>query len=77
METFTRAREFVKDSCYAHARQRSIANLDLATIDDPITDVVAGFASACASQPEDADGTKWAEDTWAKIDSVFSKSSDE
>ena len=45
METLTRAREFEEDSGYARARQKSIAALDLTSIDDPITDVVAGFAS--------------------------------
>ena len=45
METFTEAREFVESSGYAHARQRSVAALDLTSIDDPITDLVDGFAS--------------------------------
>ena len=45
METFARAKEFVEDSGYARARQRSVAALDLTSIDDPITDIVDGFAS--------------------------------
>ncbi len=45
METFTKARDFVENSGYAHARQRSIAELDLATIDDPLTDIIDGFAT--------------------------------
>ena len=45
METFTKAREFVANSGYAHARQKSIAALDLASIDDPLRDIVDGFAS--------------------------------
>ena len=35
----------METSGYAHARQRSIAVLDLASIDDPIKDIVEGFAS--------------------------------
>lgn len=45
MKTFTTARDFVKDSGFAHAREKSISALDLAAIDDPITDIVAGFAA--------------------------------
>ena len=45
METFTTAREFVEDRGYTRARQRSIAALDLSSIDDPIVDIVGGFAS--------------------------------
>jgi hypothetical protein len=36
---------------------------------------VAGLGSACVSQPEAADVTKRAEETWSKIETVFSKSS--
>jgi hypothetical protein len=45
METFTKAREFVESIGYAQARQSSIAVLDIASIDDPIKDIVDGFAS--------------------------------
>lgn len=45
METFTAARDFVKDSGFAHAREKSISALDLASIDEPIVDIVAGFAA--------------------------------
>jgi len=44
LETFTKPREFVENRGYVHARQRSIAALDLTSIDDPITDIVRGFA---------------------------------
>lgn len=45
METFTKAREFVEDSGYAHARQKSIDALGRTSIDDPISDIVEGFAA--------------------------------
>jgi len=45
METFAKAREFVEDSGYAHARQKSLAALDISSIDGPISDIVEGFAT--------------------------------
>jgi len=45
LETFAKAREFVKHRGYFHARQGSIATLDLATIDDPIRNIVEGFTA--------------------------------
>ena len=45
METFAKAREFVEHRGFGHARRRAIAALDLASIDDPIKDIVAGFAA--------------------------------
>lgn len=45
METFSEAREFVEHGGYVRARQRAIAALDLASIDDPIKDIVEGFAA--------------------------------
>lgn len=45
METFTKAREFVENSGYFRARQESLSALDLTVIDEPITDIVVGFAS--------------------------------
>ena len=45
LETFTKAREFVENRGYVPARQKSISELDLASIDDPITDIVKGFSA--------------------------------
>jgi len=45
METFTKAREFVKGRGYDRARLESIAALDPAAIDDPIRDIVVGFSA--------------------------------
>ena len=45
METFTKARAFVEHRGYPNARQKSIAELDFASIDDPITDIVKGFSA--------------------------------
>jgi len=44
VETFTKAREFVEHRGYARARQEAVATLDLASIDDPIKDIVEGVA---------------------------------
>lgn len=45
MKTFTKARELVEDRGFIHARQESIAELDLTSIDGPITDIVEGFTA--------------------------------
>lgn len=44
METFTKARRFGENSGFDHDRQRSVAALDLTSIDEPIKDIVAGFS---------------------------------
>ncbi len=45
METFTKAREFVENRGYVHARQKSVSGLDLASIDGPMMGIVEGFAA--------------------------------
>ncbi len=45
METFSTAREFVENRGYARARQKSIAELDLASIDGPLVDIVEKFTA--------------------------------
>ncbi|MEN8005726.1 MAG: hypothetical protein ABFS42_01875 [Candidatus Krumholzibacteriota bacterium] len=44
MESFAKAREFVEHRGYVRVRQKSIAALKLASIDDPIKDIIEGFA---------------------------------
>ena len=44
METFTEPREFVKHNRYSQDRQEALAALDFGSIDEPIVDIVAGFA---------------------------------
>jgi len=43
LETFSEAREFVENRGYVRARQKSISELDLASVDGPITDIVEAF----------------------------------
>jgi len=45
METFTDPREFVKNPSYSLKRRQALAALDLATIDEPLVDIVAGIAT--------------------------------
>jgi len=45
LETFAKARELVEDRGFVRARQKSIAELDLSSIDDPIADIVEGFGA--------------------------------
>ena len=45
METFAATRDFVEDGGYARARRDALAALDLDSIDEPIRDIVAGFAA--------------------------------
>lgn len=45
LETFTKARELEEYRGFIHARQKSIAELDLSSIDGPITDIVEGFSA--------------------------------
>jgi len=45
METFNEAREFVKNAHYDDARHESLAVLKAASIDKPIVDIIAGFAT--------------------------------
>jgi len=44
METFTEPREFVENPRYSQDRHDTLAALDLSSIDEPIVDIVAGFA---------------------------------
>jgi hypothetical protein len=44
LETFTEPREFVENTRYTQDRQDALAALDLGSIDEPIVDIVAGFA---------------------------------
>lgn len=44
METFGEPREFVKNKRYAQDRKDTLRALDLGSIDEPIVDIVAGFA---------------------------------
>ena len=45
METFTGAREMVRNPRYAQDRRDLLATLDLSAIDAPIVDLVTGFAA--------------------------------
>ena len=45
METFTAARPFVENRRYGRDRERALSELDLASIDPPIVDIVSGFAA--------------------------------
>lgn len=45
METFTETREFVPNTRYSRDRQDTLAALNLGSIDEPIVDIVAGFAA--------------------------------
>jgi hypothetical protein len=45
LETFTEPREFVENTRYSQDRQDALAALDLGSIDEPIVDIVAGFAT--------------------------------
>jgi hypothetical protein len=45
METFTEPREFVENPVYSQDRQSTLAALDMDSIDEPIVDIVAGFAA--------------------------------
>jgi len=44
VETFTPPREFVEHPRFREEREAALASLDLAEIDEPIADIVAGFA---------------------------------
>jgi hypothetical protein len=45
LETFTEPREFVETTRYTQDRQDTLKTLDLDFIDEPIVDIVAGFAT--------------------------------
>jgi hypothetical protein len=45
VETFTEAREFVGHPRFSLDRRDTLATLDPASVDEPIVDIVAGFAS--------------------------------
>ena len=45
METFIEPREFVENPQYSQDRQRTLEALDMSSIDEPIVDIVAGFAA--------------------------------
>jgi hypothetical protein len=45
VETFTEPRPFMENARYEQDRERALAVLDLASIDAPIVDIVAGFAA--------------------------------
>ena len=45
METFSEPREFVENLRYDQDRKDALAALDLCSIDEPIVDIVAGFAT--------------------------------
>jgi len=45
VETFTEAREFMENPRYSNDRKSTLAALDLRSIDEPITDIVTGFAA--------------------------------
>ena len=45
METFTEPRQFVDNPRYFKDRQETLAALDLRTIDEPIVDIIDGFAT--------------------------------
>jgi hypothetical protein len=45
LETFTEAGEFVENTRFSQDRRDTLAALDLASIDEPIVDIIAGFAS--------------------------------
>jgi hypothetical protein len=44
MQTFVAAREFVSDSQFDAKREKALRNLDLATIDPPIVDIIEALA---------------------------------
>jgi hypothetical protein len=44
LETFREPREFVKNERYARDREDTLSALDLGSIDEPIVDIIAGFA---------------------------------
>jgi hypothetical protein len=44
LETFDELKEFIKNERYARDRKEALAALDLASVDEPIVDIVAGFA---------------------------------
>lgn len=44
METFSEPKDFVKNERYAQDRKETLAALDLGSVDEPIVDIVAGFA---------------------------------
>ena len=45
LETFSEAKAFVESRRYAENRRDSLAAVDLSSIDEPIVDIVAGFAA--------------------------------
>jgi hypothetical protein len=45
LETFTEPREFVENTRYSQDRQDTLAALGLGSIDQPIVDIVTGFAA--------------------------------
>lgn len=45
METFTEPRQFVENPRYSKDRHDTLAALDLRTIDEPIVDIIDGFAA--------------------------------
>ena len=45
METFTEPRQFVENPRYSKDRHYTLAALDLRTIDEPIVDIIDGFAA--------------------------------
>ena len=45
LETFTGAKAFVESRRYSENRRDSLAAIDLSSIDEPIVDIVAGFAA--------------------------------
>lgn len=45
METFAAPREFVDNPRYSEEREGALAALDLDSIDEPIVDIIAGFAA--------------------------------
>ena len=45
METFRKPREFIENTRYVKDRKNTLAALDLSSIDEPIADIVAGFAT--------------------------------
>jgi hypothetical protein len=45
METFSEPREFVENTRYSEDRKDTLAALDICSIDEPVVDIVAGFAT--------------------------------
>ncbi|OQX14038.1 MAG: hypothetical protein BWK76_15270 [Desulfobulbaceae bacterium A2] len=45
MKTFTRPREFVENPRYAQERREAMTALDPASINEPLADIIAGFAA--------------------------------